>query len=367
MGVRLIEGDCLDIMPTLASNSVDLIVSDPPYHSTRKAEWDKQWSSDAEYLSWLGRVCDEWARLLKPNGSLYCFASPRMAWGVEGVIRERFNVLNQIAWTNDNSRAEKGIKEELRRWLPTSERIIFAEHYGSDNVAKGEAGYQAKCDELRGFVFEPLRAYLDGERERSGVSVRAVAEAFQRKSGSRTVTGMAGHWFGRVQWMLPTRENYQWLRVTLASLDGNGDYLRREYEELRREYEELRRPFAVTADVPYTDVWTFPTVPHRKGKHPCEKPYALCSHIVRASSRSGAMVLDCFAGSGVVGEVCRDEGRDCVLVERDAAYCANIRRRLEGLPELPRGVSPPASSSRKVTRRASAGAWLFPELEDVPA
>jgi adenine-specific DNA-methyltransferase len=227
------------------------------------------------------------------------------------------------------------------------------------SVAKpmsGESLYLRKSDELRGFVFEPLRAYLDGERERAGATIPAVRERVGH-AGNGSVYG----WFRPHDWWcLPTAEEYAKLQ---AAYPG---FFLRPYQLLLGEFESLRRPFAVTADVPYTDVWTFPTVPHRKGKHVCEKPAELVRHVVRASSRPGALVLDCFAGSGVTGEVCRDEGRECVLIERDAAYCANIRRRLEGLPELPRVVSP-AASSRKVTRRASAGAWLFPELEDVPA
>ena len=64
-----------------------------------------------------------------------------------------------------------------------------------------------------------------------------IDEAFRAKSGSRA-GGMAGHWFGRSQWELPTAANYQWLRELFA-----GDYLRREYEDLRREYEDLRREY----------------------------------------------------------------------------------------------------------------------------
>ena len=135
---------------------------------------------------------------------------------------------------------------------------------------------------------------------------------------------MAGHWFGVSQWALPTEENYLWLRDTFHSLNHGGDYLRREYEDLRREYEDLRReyedlrrPFSVSADVPYTDVWDFPTVQYYEGKHPCEKPLAMLRHMVRASSREGAVVLDAFAGSGNTGKAAQQLGRDVILIERD--------------------------------------------------
>jgi adenine-specific DNA-methyltransferase len=336
--VDLRLGDSLEVMRTLPDSSVQLIATDPPYYKVKMGEaWDRQWSSPADYLAWMGRLCDEWRRVLAPNGSLYVFASPKMAARVECVVGERFEVLNSITWRKDEGWSKRQCKEELRIFFPASERIIFAEQFGADSAAKGESGYGAKCDELRGFVFEPLRSYLAGERDRAGFTTRRVAEAFQQKTGSRTVTGMAGHWFERVQWELPTAANYQWLRDLFNARGGDYlrreyDYLRREYDDLRREYDDLRRPFAVSADVPYTDVWDFPTVPARPGKHPCEKPLAMMEHIVQASSRPGDVVLDCFAGSGVTGEACRNLGRRGILIESDPRWVERCRERIGTTP-----------------------------------
>ena len=195
----LIHGDCLEVMRGMDANSVDAIITDPPYYKVKGEAWDNQWDTPAEFLAWVGLLCEQFERIMKPNGSLYFFASPQMAARVECEIAKRFAVLNSITWRKGAAGkssvgwSQKTEKEALRLWLPTTERIIFAEHYGADNIAKGEAGYKAKCDELRGFIFEPLRAYLSGERDRAGWTTRRVAEAYQLKSGSRTVTGMAGH------------------------------------------------------------------------------------------------------------------------------------------------------------------------------
>ena len=326
------HGDCLDVMRAMDANSVDAIVTDPPYFKVKGDAWDRQWDKPTQFLAWLDEIAEQWQRILRPNGSLYCFASSRMAARVECMIGQRFNVLNRITWQKDAGWAKRQCKEEQRTFFPASEAIVFAEHFGADNIAKGEAGYVAKCDDLRGFVFEPLRAYLDGERQRASIAPREVNEY--------TGTQMAGHWFTRVQWALPTAKHYAAIRE-LFHLRGNWEEnrregflrreyedLRREYEDLRREYEDLRRPFSVTADVPYTDVWTFPTVQHYKGKHPCEKPLAMMEHIIRASTKPGAFVLDCFAGSGVTGQACRNLGRDFIGIERDAEYAALARMRI---------------------------------------
>jgi adenine-specific DNA-methyltransferase len=330
------NGDCLQVMATLADNSVDAVITDPPYFRVKDEQWDRQWDTADGFISWFGLLCEQWQRLLKPNGSLYVFASPKMAARVEVEIGRRFNVLNNIVWKKDNgggtSAAEGACKDVFRRFFPCTERIIFAEHYGADNIAKGEAGYGAKCDELRGFVFEPLRAYLAKERDRAGWTTRRVAEMFQKKTGSRTVTGMAGHWFESVQWTLPTLENYQWLRDLLNATGG--DYLRREYEDLRREYEDLRRPFNVTPNVQYTDVWNFTTVAAYPGKHPCEKPLDLMEHIIRSSTKPTAVILDPFLGSGTTGVAARRLGRDFIGIELDPDYFKIAHARIQdaGMP-----------------------------------
>jgi adenine-specific DNA-methyltransferase len=286
--------DALALLRSLPDSSVDLCATDPPYYRVKSSAWDRAWDSPAAFLSWLAEVVDEIARVLRPNGSLYLFASPQMSARVEVMIGERLCVLNRITWAKPASRADGSEKEALRAYFPASEAIVFAEHYGADNTAKGEAGYVAKCDELRGFVFEPLRAYLDGERRRAGASFDDVRAAVGCAAGS----GLPGHWFTQSQWALPTAANYAKLRA-LFNRSG-GEYLRREYEDLRREYEDLRRPFHVTADDAYTDVWTFPTVSSYPGKHECEKPAALCAQIVRASGKPGGVLLDPFCGSGAM-------------------------------------------------------------------
>ena len=338
----LINGDCLAEMKKIPDKSVDLILTDPPYFKVKDDAWDRQWEKSSEFLDWLDLIAEQWARILKPNGSLFCFASPQMAARVECLIQKHFQVLNHIVWSKPSGIYNRQCKEALRSFCPQTERIIFAEHYGSDNMAKGEAGYAAKCDELRGFVFEPLRSYLVSERDRSGWTTKKVAEAYQKKTLSRTVTGMAGHWFDKVQWALPTKENYEWLRSLFNS--GSGQYLRKDYEDLRKDYEDLRkdyedlrkdyedlrRPFSVTKDVPYTDVWSFPVVQHYKGKHPCEKPQDLLRHAISSTTRPGATVLDCFLGSGSTGIACRELGRNFIGIELDPEYFRKASEAIKG-------------------------------------
>jgi len=316
--VTLHNGDCLEVLRGMPDSCIDLVLTDPPYFKVKGDAWDNQWDKPGQFLEWLDSVVEQLARVMKPNGSLYLFASPKMGSRVEALIAGRLNVLNNIRWRKENGRHKAASKESLRCFFPASETIIFAEHYGADNIAKGEAGYIAKCDELRGFVFEPLRAYIAGEWERAGLT--------SKDANAATNSQMAGHYLSRVQWTLPTRERYDQLRA-YANKSG-GEFLRREYEDLRREYEDLRRPFAVTPEVPYTDTWDFATVQAYPGKHPCEKPQALLRHMISASTKPGAVVLDAFAGTGSAGIACTALGRKFVGIEKDPHYFEIARQRI---------------------------------------
>ena len=350
----IINADCLEAMKFIPDNSIDLICTDPPYFKVKKDSWDRQWDKPKEFLSWLDSIAEQWHRILKPNGSLYCFASPRMAARVEMMLGDRFNVVNRITWakpcpfsTINRGASNSGLisKEALRGYYPNTESIIFCEHYGADNIAKGEAGYGAKCDELRGFVFEPLRAYLLNEFKKSGLDRVAfnVICGFSASSG-----GMASrHYLSASQWCLPTKEHYESLNKATNHFTRHYEDLRLEYEDLRLEYEDLRRPFSVTAEVPYTDVWTYPTVGYYHGKHPCEKPIAMLEHIITASSREGAIVLDSFGGSASTVLACINTNRRYICIEKDPDYFDVMRNRIEN-------HDPNALTTPKKTRKPKA-------------
>jgi len=70
--------------------------------------------------------------------------------------------------------------------------------------------------------------------------------------------------------------------------------IRQYYEELRRTFNLTRRTFNLTADRPYTNTWNFKQTPARKGRHPCEKPEELISHIIETSIMKMMLLLICF-------------------------------------------------------------------------
>ena len=61
----------------------------------------------------------------------------------------------------------------------------------------------------------------------------------------------------------------------------------------------------------------------------CQKPVPLLERLIRVSSNPGAVVLDCFMGSGSTGVACLNTGRDFIGIEIDPDYFNIAKERIE--------------------------------------
>ena len=86
--------DCLKFLASLNGESVDLVLTDPPYFIGVDGGrgWDSQWESEDDYLDW----CKEWTiechRVLKPNGCFYVWGTTK----TDTFLRYKLEVLNEI-------------------------------------------------------------------------------------------------------------------------------------------------------------------------------------------------------------------------------------------------------------------------------
>lgn len=65
-----------------------------------------------------------------------------------------------------------------------------------------------------------------------------------------------------------------------------------------------------------------------KGRHPNQKPLALCLELVAKFTNRGETVLDPFAGSGRIGEACVLLGRNYIGLDNSEEWAAKARERL---------------------------------------
>jgi adenine-specific DNA-methyltransferase len=307
----LINGDSLAAIKKIPDQTISLILTDPPYHTTKKKNItnDTAFETDDEFLEWLEMFSKEWHRILKPNGSIYVYCSSAMAARIEVLMMKRFNILSHIVWTKPNDPGfdgwkQKTKKESLRQWYDHSERIIFAEPAYPGNLNKSSFGH-----------------FLKSVRVESNMTTNKLTE-LTGAYGKVNHGGSAANWeAGR---NIPSRDQYSKICEAILSC---GKVKKMPF------YEDVIRPFNVNSNIQFTDVWDFFSVRPYNGKHPAEKPIDMLEHSIISASYEGDIVLDCFAGSGSTAIAALNTGRKSISIELDPKWVYAINKRLENYTE----------------------------------
>jgi len=264
---RIVEGDNLPVLQSLAAESVQLVYTDPPFNTgnvrtyqrlrtTRDDEGDRigfggrRYRTESmsehsfgdafeEYLEFLAPRLREIWRVLRQDGTLYLHLDPREVHYVKVLLDSVFGrdcFLNEIIWAYDFGGRPK------RRWPAKHDNILV--------YVKDRERYVFNRDEI-----------------------------------------------DRIPYLAPG----------LVS---------------KEKAERGKLP---------TDVWWHTIVgtnaKERTG-YPTQKPVALAERIVRASSDAGELVLDPFAGSGTVGAAAARLGRRYLLIDTNPEAVEVMRERL---------------------------------------
>ena len=300
-----------------------LILADPPYFNKVDEDWDTDYQGLEGFLKFMEQVFNRWEPLMIDRGTTAWWCAPDWSWHIEGLLRERFTVINHLVWYKGGTRGGKHSPEHLRRWLPISERLIICEKsYGPNQLLSNFTQKTAHIASREAYknIIDRLIAWKDKANLSSGEIDRCLG-----------TNGMAGHYFGRSQWSLPTEEAWHKLRPLFASRGVDiGDYhaQRSEFDAQRREFDAQRSAL----DNNITDVWEFPTLAGKeRPDHPTPKPVELIGKLVEAHSRRDDLVFDPFLGSGTTLIACEQLGRTCYGLELDPKYCDMIVARWEQL------------------------------------
>lgn len=70
---KIINGDCLDILPTIASETAQIIICDPPYNIGKDFGNDSDKQSMCDYLDWCEKWISECLRILQKDGSMFIY------------------------------------------------------------------------------------------------------------------------------------------------------------------------------------------------------------------------------------------------------------------------------------------------------
>ncbi|MCT2042637.1 site-specific DNA-methyltransferase [Pseudoclavibacter alba] len=329
--VTLYHGDCIETMRSLEPESVDAIVTDPPYG-----------------LGFMGRAWDavppgeEWAReclrVLKPGGHMVAFGGTRM-WHrlVVAVEDAGFEIRDSIAWLYGQG-------------MPKSPNVgrLIEERYGSGG------------DEWKGFsaqlrpAFEPIVVarkslvgglavnvvthrtgafHIDAARFGGPSTSHALREAAREaamrgrkwgKDGIASSAASAAHWaenqsdkLGRWPANAVLDESQAEALDSQAGVcnSGYGDtgYASRFFPVFRYEPKAARSERPVVGGV----------------QHPTVKPLTLMRWLARLITPPGGTILEPFAGSGTTVEAAMLEGFGVIGIELTEEYLPLIFARIE--------------------------------------
>lgn len=74
---KIIQGDCLNVLSKISSNSVDMTFADPPFNLKKKYTTYRDSKEQREYLEWCYQWITEMVRITKPTGSIFLHNIPR--------------------------------------------------------------------------------------------------------------------------------------------------------------------------------------------------------------------------------------------------------------------------------------------------
>lgn len=173
--IKILQGDCRDRMKDLEAESIDSVVTDPPYGLNFM---DKDWDSDEAYQESSKRWAEEAKRVLKPGGHLLAFGGTRTYHRmVTGIEEAGFEIRDTIHWTygsgfpknHDVSKAidkEKGKKDERE---VVSRKVTDSGGYKNINEKNQEHDYRPNAYyEEEGNVIEETKGATDKAKRWDG-------------------------------------------------------------------------------------------------------------------------------------------------------------------------------------------------------
>ena len=126
----LYNEDCIKVLSNVKDNSIDFILTDPPYFIANEVtlirrsnkmkykgkdlyldeKWDQQWDNRGEYKDWLGYILKEFHRVLKPDKHMVIWGDGMLVgWMMEEWEKLGGKYRNPLFWrkTNPVPRARK--------------------------------------------------------------------------------------------------------------------------------------------------------------------------------------------------------------------------------------------------------------------
>jgi len=294
---QLLLGDCLAVLKEMEDNSVDSIVTDPPYGLSFMG---KKWDYDVPSVE----IWAECLRVLKPGGHLLSFAGTRTQHRMAVNIEDAgFEIRDMIAWVYGSGFPKShNVGKKVKGWdgfgtalKPSIEPVTVARKPFKGTVVANVMQHGTGAINIDGCRVEGVKGWPDSKQYNPGHLAggsKATAE-FQDNS------------------LNPSKFNGRWP----ANLIHDGS------DEVTQLMSSAARFFYV------------PKCSKKDrdegNNHPTVKPTDLMAYLVRLVTPPGGIVLDPFMGSGSTGKAAVREGFTFIGIERDEEYYAIAEQRVK--------------------------------------
>ena len=284
----IIFGDCLEELKKIKSNSVQLILTDPPYNiNHNNLEWDKI----DNYNDFMINVFKESYRVLKKNGSLYFFHNDfKQISQLQVAIEKETNFIFQRFITITKDSYITKIYPNCKSWINCCEYLLV---YVKDEMR----------EEKQIEYFKSLHKQIGKTKAQIKKDIPLADHAFRVSKNN---------------FSLPTEETYNKIIELYNLKDCKTLEELRTYKELNYIYNGKSQPNYIHANFKKNKLTS----------HPCEKPQELLMNIIETASNEGDIILDMFMGCGSTGIACKKLNRNFIGIEKDNDYFNEAHKKI---------------------------------------
>lgn len=306
MTIDIRIGDCRELLAAMGDQSVNCVVTSPPYFGLRDYGVDGQIGLEQtpeEYVAEMVAVFRELRRVLRKDGTL---------WLNLGDSYGKAKQLLGIPWRVAFALQADG-------WYLRQDIIWHKPNPMPESVTD-------RCTKSHEYIFlmsKSARYYFDREAIAEPVAASSIARLSQpnleNQAGSNRVPGKTNGNMKAVG-----RGGRSAFRGQGHFRDGDGPANRdgRDMKDVGVGETRNRR-----------SVWTVTTKPF-KGAHFATFPPDLIEPCILAGCPPQGTVLDPFGGAGTTGLVAKQHGRNAILLELNPEYAAIARDRIDNPPAL---------------------------------
>jgi DNA methylase len=359
----ILQGDSLIVLKDFPDNSIDSIVTDPPYGLSFM---NKKWDYSVPNVE----LWKEVLRVLKPGGHLLSFGGTRTYHRMVCAIEDAgFEIRDQIQWLYGSGFPKShNLKDEFKGWgtalKPANEPIVLARKplekglTVAENVSKWGVGALnidgtriATTDNLNGGAYSG-----DDRASQNGDIMKIVGEVGEYKQPTgrwpsnvlldETAAEMLDLQSGPCKTGIitrpPTKDAEAIIKgkkpmVTASHVDTTSGASRFFYvaKASKRERNAGLEGMPMVLAGAISGKETRPDRPPnhtlRQNHHPTVKPIKLMQYLIKLITPPGGVVLDPFMGSGSTGVAAKSLGFEFIGIELDPEYIKIAQGRINKL------------------------------------